>query len=99
MASLLLVVARDDVTVAPPGDLYPACPSPADKFSVPVIGQKTANDDIDEYVIRLRANTQELVSVTKMGGGAYDSASRVAVDTQKNAWVAGYSKSAEDVRR
>ena len=96
-ASLLTFALADcdDVTAAPTGDLYLACHSPSDKFTVPVIGQKTANDEMDGYVIRLRANTHEIVYVTRMGGGAYDSASRVAVDNQGNAWVAGYTKSAD----
>jgi hypothetical protein len=85
----------DDVTAAPWGDLYLACHSPMDKFTVPVIGQKTSNDEMDGYVIRLRAATHEIVYVTRVGGGAYDLASRVVVDAQGNAWVAGYTRSAD----
>lgn len=85
----------DDVTAAPSGDLYLACHSPSDKFTVPVIGQKTSNDEMDAYVIRLRAATLEIAYVTRIGGSAYDSASRVAVDEHGNAWVAGYTKSAD----
>jgi hypothetical protein len=33
--------------------------------------------------------------VTRVGGGAYDLASRVVVDAQGNAWVAGYTRSAD----
>lgn len=96
-ASLLTLALADcdDVTVAPRGDLYLACHSPSDKFTVPVIGQKAANDEMDGYVIRLRTNTNEIVYVTRLGGGAYDLASRVAVDAHGNAWVAGYTKSAD----
>lgn len=85
----------DDIVPAPSGDLFLACHSPSDKFAVPVIGQKTANDEMDGYVIRLRKDTHEIVYVTRMGGSAYDSASRVAVDAQGNAWVAGFTKSSD----
>jgi len=98
LAAALITLALadcDDVTAAPSGDLYLACHSPSDKFSVRVIGQKTVNDEMDGYVIRLRAGTHEIVYVTRMGGSAYDAASRVAVDAQGNAWVAGYTKSAD----
>jgi hypothetical protein len=85
----------DDVTAAPSGDLYLACHSPTDKFTVPVIGQKTSNDEMDGYVVRLRAGSREIVYVTRLGGSAYDLASRVVVDAQGNAWVTGYTRSAD----
>lgn len=85
----------DDIAAAPAGDLFLACHSPSDKFAVPVIGQKTANDEMDGYVIRLRKNTHEIVYVTRLGGSDYDSASRVAVDSHGNAWVAGFTKSSD----
>ena len=92
LASTLLVFALadcDDIAAAPSGDLFLACHSPSDKFTVPVIGQKTGNDEMDGYVIRLKKDTHEIVYVTRMGGSAYDSASRLAVDAEGNAWVAG----------
>jgi len=98
LAAALIALALadcDDVTTASSGDLYLACHSPSDKFSVPVVGHKTVNDEMDGYVIRLRAGTHEIVYVTRVGGSAYDAASRVAVDTQGNAWVAGYTQSAD----
>ena len=64
-------------------------------FAVPVVGQKTSNDEMDGYVIRLRKDAHDIVYVTRMGGSAYDSASRVAVDAQGNAWVAGFTKSSD----
>jgi hypothetical protein len=75
--------------------LFLACHSPSDKFTMPVIGRKTSNDEMDGYVIRLKKDTHDIVYVTRMGGSAYDSASRVAVDSQGNAWVAGFTKSAD----
>ena len=87
----------DDVVQAPSGDLFLACHSPSDRFRVPVVGQKTVNDEMDGYVIRLRKATYEIVYVTRMGGSSYDSASRVAVDGQGNAWVVGVTKSADFV--
>ncbi len=87
----------DDVVQAPSGDLFLACHSPSDRFRVPVVGQKTVNDEMDGYVIRLRKATYEIVYVARMGGGSYDSASRVAVDGQGNAWVVGVTQSADFV--
>lgn len=95
-AVLTLALADcDDIAAAPSGDLFLACHSPSDKFAVPVTGQKTADDEMDGYVIRLRNDTHEIVYVTRLGGSAYDSASRVAVDVQGNAWVAGFTKSSD----
>ncbi len=85
----------DDIAAAPSGDLFLACHSPSDKFAVAVNGQKPAHDEMDGYVIRLKKDTHEIVYVTRMGGSAYDSASRVAIDAQGNAWVAGFTKSAD----
>ena len=85
----------DDITSAPSGDLFLACHSPSDKLTVPVIGQKTKDDEMDGYVIRLQKDTHRIVYVTRIGGSAYDSASRVAVDSQGNAWVVGFTKSAD----
>jgi hypothetical protein len=85
----------DDVVAAPSADLFLACHSPSDKFTVPVIGQKTGNDEMDGYVIRLKKDTHEIVYVTRMGGSAYDSASRLAIDAEGNAWVAGFTKSTD----
>jgi len=85
----------DDIVSTPSGDLFLACHSPSDKFSVPVIGQKTSSDEMDGYVICLRKDTHDIVYVTRMGGSAYDFASRVAVDAQGNAWVVGFTKSSD----
>ena len=85
----------DDIATAPSGDLYLACHSPSDTFAVPVIGQKPVNDEMDGYVIRLQKDTHDIVFVTRLGGSAYDSASRVAIDAEGNAWVAGFTKSAD----
>ncbi|MBM3785119.1 MAG: hypothetical protein FJW30_12205 [Acidobacteria bacterium] len=96
LAATLLTLALadcDDIVTAPSGDLYLACHSPSDKFKVPVIGQKAARDEMDGYVIRLRKGTWEIVYVARIGGGQYDSASRVAVDASGNAWVAGVTHS------
>lgn len=99
LASALLVLALadcDDIAAATAsGDLYLACHSPSDRFTVPVIGQKTSHDEMDGYVIRLKKETHEVVYVTRLGGAAYDAASRVAVDAQGNAWVSGFTKSAD----
>lgn len=99
LAAKLLILALadcDDITTAAPaGDLFLACHSPSDKFTVPVIGRKTRDDEMDGYVIRLKKDTYDIVYVTRMGGSAYDSASRVAVDSHGNAWVAGFTKSAD----
>ena len=94
---LMLALADcDDITTASPsGDLFLACHSPSDAFTIPVIGRKAGNDEMDGYVIRLKKDTYDLAWVTRMGGSAYDSASRVAVDGQDNAWVAGFTKSAD----
>ncbi len=115
----------DDIVAARSGDLFLACHSPSDKFTVPVNGQKVVNDEMDGYVIRLKRkgpggpqtnqelgkfpqppelrfalvpqpkDSYEIVYVTRMGGSAYDSASRVAIDGEGNAWVAGFTKSAD----
>lgn len=92
---LILALADCDDIVTPPsgGDLYLACHSPSDNFPIPVIGHKTRNDEMDGYVIRLHRDTHEIVYVTRMGGSAYDSASRLTVDPQGNAWIAGFTKS------
>ncbi len=98
LASALFTLALadcDDIAAGPSGDLFLACHSPSDKFAVAVIGQKAVHDEMDGYVIRLRRDTHEIVYVTRMGGSAYDSASRVAIDAQGNAWVAGFTKSAD----
>ncbi len=98
LAAKLLILALadcDDITTSPVGDLFLACHSPSDTFTVPVIGGKTSNDEMDGYVIRLKKDTYDLVYVTRIGGSAYDSASRVGVDSQGNAWVAGFTKSAD----
>ncbi len=94
---LILALADcDDIATAPAsGDLVLACHSPFDKFTVPVIGHKTSSDEMDGYVIRLKKDTHEIVYVARMGGSAYDSASRVAFDSQENAWVVGFTKSAD----
>lgn len=97
-ASTLLALALadcDDIVAARSGDLFLACHSPSDKFTVPVHGGKTANDEMDGYVIRLRKGGHEIVYVARMGGSAYDAASRVAIDEKGNAWVAGFTKSAD----
>ena len=44
----------DDIVAARSGDLFLACHSPSDKFTVPVNGQKAVNDEMDGYVIRLK---------------------------------------------
>ena len=115
----------DDIVAARSGDLFLACHSPSDKFTVPVNGQKAVNDEMDGYVIRLKRkglggpqtnqelgkfsqppelrfalvpqqkDSYEIVYVTRMGGNAYDSASRVAIDGEGNAWVTGFTKSAD----
>jgi len=85
----------DDITAARSGDLFLACHSPSDRFTVPVNGQKTGNDEMDGYVIRLYKDTHEIVYVTRLGGSAYDAASRLTIDAQGNAWVAGFTKSAD----
>lgn len=98
LAAVLLTLALadcDDIVTGPSGDLFLACHSPSDKFSVSVTGQKTVNDEMDGYVVRLRKDTHEIVYVTRMGGSAYDSASRVAIDQEGGAWVAGFTKSAD----
>ncbi len=98
LASALFTLALadcDDIASAPSGDLFLACHSPSDKFTVPVIGQKMGIDEMDGYVIRLRKHTHEIVYVTRLGGSSYDSASRVAIDSRGNAWVAGFTKSAD----
>lgn len=83
----------DDIAAAPSGDLFLACHSPSDNFAVAVIGQKTGNDEMDGYVIRLTKDTHKIVYVTRVGGSSYDSASRVVIDAQGNAWVVGFTKS------
>ena len=98
LASTLLTLALadcDDIVAARSGDLFLACHSPSDNFTVPVNGQKKVNDEMDGYVIRLRKDSHAIVYVTRMGGSAYDSASRVAIDTDGNAWVAGFTRSAD----
>ncbi|MDZ4778887.1 MAG: DUF5700 domain-containing putative Zn-dependent protease [Planctomycetia bacterium] len=98
LAATLLTLALadcDDIVAARSGDLFLACHSPSDKFTVPVNGHKAVNDEMDGYVIRLKKDSHEIVYVTRMGGGAYDSASRVAIDEEGNAWVAGFTKSAD----
>jgi hypothetical protein len=98
LASALVTLALadcDDIVAAQWGDLYLACHSPSDKFTVPVTGQKNVNDEMDGYVIRPRKDTHEIVYVTRIGGSAYDSASRLAIDLEGNAWVAGFTKSAD----
>ena len=50
LASAIFTLALadcDDIAAAPSGDLFLACHSPSDNFTVPVIGQKTANDEMD----------------------------------------------------
>jgi hypothetical protein len=84
----------DDIAAAPSGDLFLACHSPSDKFTVPVIGQKTGSDEMDGYIIRLQKDTHEIVYVTRVGGSSYDAASRIAIDGEGNAWVAGFTRSA-----
>ena len=107
LAALLTLALADcdDIAATPSGDLFLACHSPSDKFTAPVIGQKAVHDEMDGYVIRLKRKGREgaapnreeyeIVYVTRMGGSAYDSASRVAIDAQGNAWVAGFTKSAD----
>ena len=98
LASTLLALALadcDDIVAARSGDLFLACHSPSDNFTIPVNGHKAVNDEMDGYVIRLRKDSHEIVYVTRMGGSAYDSASRVAIDAEGNAWVAGFTKSAD----
>ena len=85
----------DDIVASRSGDLFLACHSPSDNFTIPVNGQKAVNDEMDGYVIRLKKDSHEIVYVTRMGGSAYDSASRVAIDGEGNAWVAGFTKSAD----
>lgn len=93
---LLLALADcDDVTAGPSGDLFLACHSPGDRFPGPVGGHAKADDVMDGYVVRLRRGTYEVVYVTRLGGGSYDAASRVVVDGRGNAWVAGFTKSAD----
>jgi hypothetical protein len=85
----------DDIAAAPAGDLFLACHSPSDEFAVPVIGRRAETDEMDGYVIRLQKDTHEIVYVTRVGGSSYDAASRVAIDTEGNAWVAGFTRSAD----
>ncbi|MEZ5399601.1 MAG: SBBP repeat-containing protein [Bryobacteraceae bacterium] len=95
LALLTLALADcDEIVAAPSGDLYLACHSPSDNFTVNVNGRKP-NDVMDGYVIRLRKDTHEIVYVTRIGGSAYDLASRLAIDPEGNAWVAGFTKSAD----
>ena len=98
LAATLLTLALadcDDIVAARSGDLFLACHSPSDNFTVPVIGQKAAHDEMDGYVIRLKKDSHQIVYVTRLGGTAYDSASRVAIDVEGNAWVVGFTKSAD----
>src|SRR5687767_14911711 len=49
LAAALLTLALadcDDIVGAASGDLFLACHSPSDKFTVPVVGQKAANDEM-----------------------------------------------------
>jgi hypothetical protein len=43
----------------------------------------------------VRKNTHKIVYVTRIGGTAYDAASRVAIDAAGSAWVVGFTKSAD----
>jgi len=98
IAATLLTLALadcDDIVAARSGDLFLACHSPSDKFTAPVNGRKTVNDEMDGYVIRLKKDTHHILYVTRVGGTGYDSASRVAIDKEGNAWVAGFTKSAD----
>jgi len=98
IAATLLTLALadcDDIVAARSGDLFLACHSPSDKFTAPVNGHKAVNDEMDGYVIRLKKDTHQILYVTRMGGSAYDSASRVAIDKEGNAWFAGFTKSAD----
>ncbi len=97
LAATLLALALadcDDIVAARSGDLFLACHSPSDKFAVPVKGPRKPNDEMDGYVVRLKRDTHEIVFVARMGGSDYDAASRVAIDSDGNAWVAGFTKSA-----
>jgi hypothetical protein len=96
LASALLAFALadcDDIVAGRSGDLFLACHSPSDNFTLQVHGPKKANDEMDGYVIRLKKGTHEIVYVTRMGGSAYDLASRLAIDAQGYAWVTGFTKS------
>jgi hypothetical protein len=53
LAAALITLALatcDDVVGGPSNDLVLACHSPSDKFTVPVVGQKAAKDEMDAYV-------------------------------------------------
>ena len=72
----------DDIAPAPSGDLFLACHSPSEKFTVPVIGQKAETGEMDGYFIRLQKDTHEIVYITRVGGSSCDAASRIAIDTE-----------------
>ena len=64
LASTFLALALadcDDIVAARSGDLFLACHSPSDNFTVAVNGQKTVNDEMDGYVVRLRRDTHAIV--------------------------------------
>jgi Beta-propeller repeat len=84
----------DDITVDAAGYIYLACHSLSNDF--PGSGQRDNSQDadrMDAYVTKIDPVAGKVIYTTRLGGSKWDGATRIEVDQQGNAYVAGFTES------
>jgi hypothetical protein len=94
-STFLGVADCDGIALGANGDVYLACHSPSNHLSIDAKPPKPPafEDDLDAYVLRLNPKSGKLIYATRVGGSAYDEASRIKVDKDGFAYVVGFTKS------
>lgn len=94
-STFLGVADCDGIALGANGDVYLACHSPSNHLPIDAKPAKlsASEDDFDAYVLRLNPKSGKLVYATRVGGTAYDEASRIKVDKDGFAYVVGFTKS------
>jgi hypothetical protein len=83
----------DDIAVDNAGFIYVVCHSTSNDF--PGAERERSRRDMDAYVSKIDPRTGRRVYTTRIGGSAWDGAIRVVVSSTGQAFVAGFTKSAD----
>ncbi|MGH2544797.1 MAG: SBBP repeat-containing protein, partial [Ardenticatenaceae bacterium] len=85
-----------DVAVDGDGNAYVTGMTDSSDFpTTPGAYDTSYNGNSDAYVVKISADGSELLYATFIGGSALDQGSKIAVDDMGNAYVAGYTYSAD----